>query len=1472
MPYPGLTIAEVLDGGTYGQPYFYGSTGTGENNSIFQITLPAGNYRITPQYLEGHVVPPSFVQAISEGTGTITLYYYSNSGLPSVYFRDTSNENYPLGYPEIPVACVSIHEGTSENVGAFIHTYCDDADLFIDGAFAASGPVLPIGSYVAIANGVSCYIAPAPLDFANPGSTFTINVDYERIDTGGPYLVSEGGSLVLTAGGRSSLNFNWDLDNNGSYEWTGNTLNVTSSAIGGPGEHTIKLLVCNEYPVCSSATTTVSIEAASNTPVDTGPVTVFGLGNGNVEVTFPAVYAAGTTTAELLDNPVGLAQLPDGYSGLTALFYNISTTASVEFPATVCITFDPSRFVDPSAVRLFHEEAGAWVDITGEDYPQGNTICGVTNSLSPFGAFEAEQFGDLTFHFEDGLQNRIIGLGGGLTVTGSSGSYPGIVDSAGSVSFAGLPIGLYSIENLTAPDAYGDPSIAPISATVEPETENEFTYVFAPLEVSADAGGPYMLYDDSSIELVASGTGGSTLTYSWDLDYDGTFDQTGVRQTISSDDFDSHGEYEVSVQVCNVLNTCAIDSSTVSYAAMPLGSPNGAAVIVFAQLADGSPVLDACFRLIGEGDEFPQDPYWEWPSTFEQAECDASSSEMDGATVFAGPISPGTYTLTTDSGGAVLPGWSEQITIGPDDAELEIPVVWPSVPAMVITLETGDGTRLDGFCASYNGHTACEYQDRGDYELELYLHSAGPIDLTYVSKWGQWELDFEPETLSWDGSTTITRNYVATSTGAISLVLNVVDLSGNPVTGGGFSMRTSAGVYVDSSQDYVDGTDGVHRFTYFKPQEPTTVTISHSSPITGFEYAESFSIGIEPGEVVTRTVVLEPLDKLAIVRVVDSNGNLVSGACFSIRNQANPSQYAMSLLICDGQWDRDQDGVLTIFNRWAPNDLDPGTYLLMPEVNLLVTPSGPAQEFTWEDGGEPQTLVFTVPDDALNIAFVDQNGTKASGGCVTLTAWSGEFIYLPSRCDAFDGRLDGIITYLQMPSGSYSVVETTAPTGLGRAATKQFYLGTNRPQTITIDHTGELANTPVGDDIEVENLASGSVSMTFESVTKAGLTTASVYGDPSSLAPLPGGYATSNALFFDIATDADFSGSVTVCITFPVENFVDPSAVRLLHEADGDWTDITTGGDPANGSICGLTYSLSPFALAESSAMDTPAGDEVELSFFGDEVILSLYSISEGGTTKLSRIADPVSFAAFGYGDASYRSGSLRGFTVETTATVGYAQVCVAYDPTGSDAGGSIAALDLYWAETGTWEWYNNVHTGSYVCESLNALSPEATASVLYLETTSPTVGGGEISFVDAQTLQPIQGTPDGAGCFDVARLGTTDPTYQLCDATDSAGLDGTIELVSPQLSPAQWEVVSYSPPSGYVMGEDLYFTYLSCRGCGSSSLGGVRLYQVNTEVGFDVAVEATGGDGITVVFAEVNEPGATWAARNFRGGMIGTP
>jgi predicted extracellular nuclease len=111
--------------------------------------------------------------------------------------------------------------------------------------------------------------------------------DPPTVDAGGPYPVSEGGSVLVTATGDDPntgemLTYDWDLDNNGSFETPGQSVSFDASALDGPSSHTIKVRVTDTGGLFAVAQTTVEVQnvlptatLSNNGPVLSGnPVTV----------------------------------------------------------------------------------------------------------------------------------------------------------------------------------------------------------------------------------------------------------------------------------------------------------------------------------------------------------------------------------------------------------------------------------------------------------------------------------------------------------------------------------------------------------------------------------------------------------------------------------------------------------------------------------------------------------------------------------------------------------------------------------------------------------------------------------------------------------------------------------------------------------------------------------------------------------------------------------------------------------------------------------------------------------------------------------------------------------------------------------------------------------------------------------------------------------------------------------------------
>jgi parallel beta-helix repeat protein len=141
------------------------------------------------------------------------------------------------------------------------------------------------------------------------------------------------------------------------------------------------------------------------------------------------------------------------------------------------------------------------------------------------------------------------------------------------------------------------------------------------------------------------------------------------------------------------------------------------------------------------------------------------------------------------------------------------------------------------------------------------------------------------------------------------------------------------------------------------------------------------------------------------------------------------------------------------------------------------------------------------------------------------------------------------------------------------------------PASFTWTIEAPAANTPVGADVTVTLPlpGGGTATVTFGDVTAAGGTSVAAL---SSTPPLPAGYLTTGAVYYDISTTATYSAPVTVCISYTPGTPAEP--VRLLHFDGTSWVDVTTTSDPLAGLVCGEPGSLSPFALATGTASVVP--------------------------------------------------------------------------------------------------------------------------------------------------------------------------------------------------------------------------------------------------------------------------------------------
>jgi len=87
--------------------------------------------------------------------------------------------------------------------------------------------------------------------------------DPPTVSGGGPYTVSEGGAVTVTASGSDpngdALSYAWDLDDNGSFETSGQTVSFSAALLDGSSSPTIKVRATDPGGLSVSAPATVNV-------------------------------------------------------------------------------------------------------------------------------------------------------------------------------------------------------------------------------------------------------------------------------------------------------------------------------------------------------------------------------------------------------------------------------------------------------------------------------------------------------------------------------------------------------------------------------------------------------------------------------------------------------------------------------------------------------------------------------------------------------------------------------------------------------------------------------------------------------------------------------------------------------------------------------------------------------------------------------------------------------------------------------------------------------------------------------------------------------------------------------------------------------------------------------------------------------------------------------------------------------------
>ena len=389
------------------------------------------------------------------------------------------------------------------------------------GSFSVTSPAYSLsGSY-----SVSIWVEDED-GGSSPHTPFTVYVNYApTADAGGPYIMNEGSSVTLTGSGTDSegaLTYKWDLDYNGSYETSGQNVSFSKDQ---NGTFNVTLQVTDEGGLTATDTAVITVNnvlptvSINNVPGDFEGASItiqYSMMDPGDEGTLAYIIDFGdgdTYSSSLSVNP-----------GQT---YNLSTTHVFEDNATyngsITVTDDTTSNVDTATFTIFN------VNPSTNDFKINNISTATSSIYINQNVVISADYSDL------GVGDTHV-----AKVYWGSGDYQSYNISGGSLNITSsnfLSAGTYNCTFYVEDDDGG--SSSPISFIINVQIPNT-----AP---TAEAGGPYTVNEGSSVILTGSGTdseGG--LTYSWDLDYNGSYETSGQNVSFSKN---QNGTFNVSLQV-----------------------------------------------------------------------------------------------------------------------------------------------------------------------------------------------------------------------------------------------------------------------------------------------------------------------------------------------------------------------------------------------------------------------------------------------------------------------------------------------------------------------------------------------------------------------------------------------------------------------------------------------------------------------------------------------------------------------------------------------------------------------------------------------------------------------------------------------------------------------------------------------------------------------------------------------------------
>ena len=431
-------------------------------------------------------------------------------------------------------------------------------------------------------------------------------------DAGGPYAGGEGELITLngSAGDPNNdpLTFTWDLDEDGQYD---DVAGATPSVVwAADGPYTINLRVSDSGGLSDTATATVIV---ANLPPLVETIAVTGSFQEGSPLTFTVVATdpgADAMTYAFDWTSDGLDDLP-AQSNPTAVYtypepglYTVSVTveddgADQTITVTTVSISNLSPLVMAGGPYTANEGQSTQLGGAASD-PGGGPITYAWDLDADYLFDDATGAMPTVFWPDDGLFTLTLrvadsqALSATASATASIANLPPLIHSVAvstsvqenqplAVAISATDPGVDVLTYIIADNAptmsstsiytYPEPGLYSMTIIVQDddggETLTTTLISVANLSPTASAGGPYVVDEGQSLSLNGSGSdpGGGDLTFVWDLDDDGLFDD--ANEPMPSISWPDDGRYTVTLRVADSQTLSATSSATVSVANLP---------------------------------------------------------------------------------------------------------------------------------------------------------------------------------------------------------------------------------------------------------------------------------------------------------------------------------------------------------------------------------------------------------------------------------------------------------------------------------------------------------------------------------------------------------------------------------------------------------------------------------------------------------------------------------------------------------------------------------------------------------------------------------------------------------------------------------------------------------------------------------------------------------------------------------------